>query len=129
MDQDSSVEEFLGSFAREWKGNDGAALGAFFTEDSSLINPFGQRADGAARVGDMYTTYFSGLLAGTSTTIELVSVRPVGSDHIFVDGEQAIHGADGEVLMRVHLAALLRRHSDTWRFVDVRPFVPAGPPR
>jgi uncharacterized protein (TIGR02246 family) len=119
---DEAVEEFLGLFAAAWKTNDGTAVAGFFVEDGSLINPFGQRADGRTPVAAMYSEYFAGMLRGTSTTFTLASVRAVETDHAFADGEQTISAAGGEVVLVAHLAALLRRDGDGWRFVDARPY-------
>ena len=70
----------------------------------------------------MYSQYFGGMLRGTSTTINLASVRAVEKNHALADGEQTIYAADGNVVLVVHLAALLRRDDDGWRFVDARPY-------
>lgn len=110
------------TFANTWKTNDGASVARAFTEDGTLINPFGERADGRGAVSAMYTQYFGTLLRGTSTTIALANVRAVGTDHAFADAAQTITGADGKVVLSCHLAALLRREADGWRFVDARPY-------
>lgn len=123
-----AVARFFGAFTESWKTNDGGAVAGFFVEDGTLINPFGQRADGRVAVAAMYREYFGGMLRGTSTTFSLASVRPVEDGHAFADGEQTIYAAGGEVLLVVHLAALLRRAGDDWRFVDARPYTcPAIP--
>jgi uncharacterized protein (TIGR02246 family) len=126
--ESDTAAEFLDRFAEAWASNDGAALGEHFTEDGSLVNPFGERADGRAAVADMYREYFRGLLAGTTTKIALETLRPAGEDHALVDAEQSISGASGDVLMAFHLAALLRRDEGEWRFVDSRPYAPAPAP-
>ena len=123
----TAINEFLMRFADSWKTNDGAALAEFFTEDGTLINPFGQRADGRPAVAAMYSDYFAGLLADTTTTITVESIRPVGADHALVDADEPIHGPDGQARLVVHLTALLRRDGDDWRFVDVRPYTSATP--
>src|SRR5262249_22316011 len=92
------VDQLASTFdrmAEAWAANDGGAVAAFFTDDASLINPFGQRADGRAAVAAMYAEYFGGMLGGTTTTVDVGSVRPVGADHAFVDAEQTITGPDG----------------------------------
>jgi uncharacterized protein (TIGR02246 family) len=122
------IKSALDEFSAAWKTNDGATVAGCFVEDGTLINPFGQRADGRAAVAAMYSEYFAGMLAGTSTTIDLASVRPVGDDHAFADGEQTIHGPDGSALLVLHIAALLRRDGDDWRFVDSRPYTFATVP-
>jgi uncharacterized protein (TIGR02246 family) len=123
-----TVEEFFRLFADGWKTNDGAAVASFFVEDGTLINPFGQRADGRGAVAAMYSEYFGGMLQGTSTTFNLSSVRPVEANHALADGEQTISGSGGEVVLVAHLAALLRRDGDSWRFVDSRPYSFAASP-
>ena len=110
-----------------WKTNDGPAVGGFFVEDGSLINPFGQRADGRAAISAMYAEYFGGMLSGTSTTFTLANVRGIENNHAFADGEQTISAPDGTVVLVVHLAALLRRDGDSWRLVDGRPYTFAPP--
>src|SRR6266516_7630293 len=116
------IKSTLDRFAAAWKTNDGATVAGFFAEDGSLINPFGQRADGRTAVAAMYAEYFGGMLRGTSTTINLASVRAVEQDHAFADAEQTINASDGSVVLVAHLAALLRREGDGWRFVDARPY-------
>ena len=123
-----AVAKFLNRFADTWASNDGAALGGSFTEDGSLINPFGQRADGREAIAAMYSEYFPGMLAGTTTAIAVESIRPVGESHAFADAEQTNTATGGEVLLVVHLAALLRRDGEDWRFVDARPYTPATLP-
>jgi uncharacterized protein (TIGR02246 family) len=116
------IKSGLDGFCAAWKANDGATVAGFFVDDGALINPFGQRADGRAAVAAMYSEYFGGMLAGTSTTFDLATVRAVGHDHAFVDGEQTISAPDGSIALVVHVAALLRRDGDGWRFVDSRPY-------
>ena len=123
-----SAAKFLHRFAESWSDNDGAALGEFFSEDGSLINPFGQRADGREAIAAMYREYFTGMLAGSSTAIKVETIRPVGDDLAVADAEQTITGADSRVVLVVHLVALLRRDGEDWRFVDSRPYTRATPP-
>jgi uncharacterized protein (TIGR02246 family) len=114
--------------AVEWKTNQGAAVASAFVEDGALINPFGERADGRTAIASMYGEYFAGMLGGTTTSFRLSQVRAVESNHAFVDAEQTIHGRDGRVVLTVHLAAVLRRDGDGWRFVDARPYTLASKP-
>lgn len=118
---DNSVATFFEWFAEAWKTNDGAAVAELFTDDGTLINPFGQRADGRAAVAAMYSEYFDGMLQGTTTTLTIESVRPVETTHAFADAEQTIHGSNGDIVLVAHLATLLRRDGDSWRFADSRP--------
>lgn len=117
------IKSTLDRFSVAWKTNDGAAVAGFFVEDGTLISPFGQRADGRAALTAIYSEYYGGMLRGTSTAIGLATVRATENNHAFADCEQTIYAPDGKVVLVVHLAALLRRDSDGWRFVDSRPYV------
>jgi uncharacterized protein (TIGR02246 family) len=122
------VKSTLEDFAAAWKANDGDAVTSFYVEDGALINPFGERADGRAALAAMYSDYFGGMLRGTSTTVNLSSVRRIENDHAFADGEQTITAPDGSTVLQVHIAALMRREDDGWRFVDARPYTFATVP-
>ena len=127
-DQLDQISSTLERFTAAWNANDHVALAAFFGEDGSLINPFGQRADGRAAVGAMYGQYFGGMLRDSTTAIKVLKVRAIGEGDAFVDVEQTVTAADGSPLLAVHLAALMRRSGDTWLFVDGRPYVFATRP-
>jgi len=125
-DDQATVKAFLDRVEDGWKTNDGNAIGDFFTEDGTLINPFGERADGRSAIGAMYSDYFTGMLQGSTTQVRVDSVRTVGADHAFVDAEQTILGPGADIVLVAHLAALLQRDGDSWQFVDGRPY--AFPP-
>jgi SnoaL-like domain len=75
------VAAFYEKLAASWSANDGAEFAAFFTEDGSLVNPFGQRADGRDALRTMYSEYFGGMLKGTTTSISLTHLRLIEPDH------------------------------------------------
>jgi uncharacterized protein (TIGR02246 family) len=122
MGGNQGVEDFLEATSDAWQTNDGSVVGGLFVEDGTLINPFGQRADGRSAIAAMYSEYFEGMLRGTTTTFRLVSVRAVGTDYVFTDAEQAICAPTSEVVLAGHLVALLRRTGESWQFVDSRPY-------
>jgi uncharacterized protein (TIGR02246 family) len=128
MNEHEQIKSTYDRLCTAWKTNDGAKIASFFVEDGALINPFGQRADGRTAIAAMYSEYFGGMLRGTSTTIKLACVRAVENNHAFADGEQTIYAPDGNVVLVAHLAALLRRDGDDWRFVDARPYTFAAIP-
>ncbi len=125
---DSSIVAFHDKLAAAWRANDGAAFAAFFTEDGSLINPFGERAGGREGLTAMYSEYFGGMLKGTTTSVSVSQLRPVEPGHGFADAEQTIYAANGDVLMALHVVNLLRRDGDDWRLVDSRPYAFPPPP-
>lgn len=118
----NQVESFFDGLTVAWKTNDGSVVASSFTEDGSLINPFGERADGRSAIAAMYTEYFRGMLGGTSTSFQLTHAHAIESDHAFADCDQAIYDPDGNVVLAVHISALLRREGGSWHFVDSRPY-------
>lgn len=124
----AEVGALLDHLADAWQTNAGAAVASFFVEDGSLVNPFGERADGREAVAEMYTKYFEGLLRGTTTTFGTPVVRSMGGEYAFVDVVQTILGPDDQVALVVNLSAVLRRNGDQWRFVDARPYVVLAQP-
>jgi uncharacterized protein (TIGR02246 family) len=123
-----AIAEFFKVLADAWATNDGAAVADSFVDDGSLINPFGDRADGRSAIAAMYGHYFAGMLRGTTTDVQVETIRPIDVDHAFVDGCQTIYGSDGTVVLVVHLSSLLYHSSDGWRFVDARPYTFPAPP-
>ena len=123
---DNSLVAFHEKVAAAWGANDGNAFAAYFTADGSLINPFGERADGREALTAMYSEYFAGMLKGTTTSIRLSHLRPIEPDHVLADAEQTIYAANGDVLMALHVVNLVRKDGDDWRLVDSRPY--AFPP-
>jgi uncharacterized protein (TIGR02246 family) len=122
MSTQAEISAFFERLCKAWETNDAAEVGGLFADDGTLINPFGQRADGRDAVTAMYGEYFAGMLGGTSTTVEVQSVRTIDATHSLVDAEQAILGPDGSTVLDVHLTALLRQEGGEWRLVDTRPF-------
>jgi hypothetical protein len=66
--------------------------------------------------------------ARTETTLEVLSVRAVDTDHLFIDAEQTICAPNGAAVPALHLVALLKRQRDSWQFVDSRPYSFSEPP-
>ena len=128
MGAEDSVAAFYEKVAASWKANDGAAFSTLFTEDGSLINPFGERADGRDALRAMYSEYFAGMLKGTTTSITLTHLRPIDTEHALADSDQTIYAANGDVVLALHVVNLLRRDGDDWKLVDSRPYGFAPPP-
>ena len=126
MPLEPAVQTLLDATATHWARNDANALASLFAPDGTLINPFGQRADGRDAVADMYRTFFADgmLLHASTTTIDIESLRTCGDDTAFLDATQQLYRPDGETLLVLHLAAFLRRTEGTWQYVDARPYQP-----
>jgi uncharacterized protein (TIGR02246 family) len=125
---ENSVAAFHDKLAAAWSANDGAAFAAFFAEDGSLINPFGERADGREALTAMYSEYFGGMLKGTTTSISLTHLRPIEPGHALADAEQRIYAPNRDIVLALHVVNLLQKDGDDWRLVDSRPYAFLPPP-
>jgi len=125
---DGDIAAFYAKLTEAWAANDGTAFAALYTEDGSLINPFGERADGRPDLGAMYDKYFSGMLKGTTTSVEVSDVRMVGGAHALVDAEQTVYAGNGDVVLAVHVVNLMVQESGEWQLVDSRPYGYLEPP-
>jgi hypothetical protein len=76
----------------------------------------------------MYSEYFGGMLQALRPPSNSPTCAPLKTITPSVDSEQTISAPDGNVVLVVHLAALLRRDGDSWRFVDARPYTFATMP-
>jgi uncharacterized protein (TIGR02246 family) len=122
MGAESSVSAFFERLAAAWKANDGGEFSGHFTEDGSLINPFGERADGRPALAAMYDGYFAGMLAGTTTSISLTRLRSIDADHVLADADQNVYAPTGEAILALHVVNLLQRDGEDWRILDSRPY-------
>jgi uncharacterized protein (TIGR02246 family) len=118
---ENSVSAFFEKVAAVWGAGDTFAT-ACYTEDGSLINPFGGRADGRAELSAMYREYFGGMLAGTTTSITLTHLRAIEPGYALADADQIIYAPGGEVLLALHVVNFLRKEDDSWLIVDSRPY-------
>jgi uncharacterized protein (TIGR02246 family) len=122
------IEGLLGDFSAAWDASDGEALAGLYVEDGCLIDPFGNEARGRSAIARAFGALFEGPLGATTTRFDIENIRPVESEHAFVDGRQVARDRDGNPAIEVHVAMLTRRTADGWRFVDGRPHVVAEMP-
>ena len=125
---ENSVAAFHDKLAAAWSANDGAAFAAFFAEDGSLINPFGERADGREALTAMYSEYFGGMLKATTTSISLTHLRRIEPGHALAGAEQTIYAPNRDIVLALHVVNLLQKDGDDWRLVDSRPYAFLPPP-
>ena len=113
------VEALFGAMCQAWNAGDAPAIAATFAPDGRLVDPFGDEWDGRDAVEAAYQEYFKGLLAGTTTEIDIASVRELAPGLAVVDGWQTISGP----LPRMHLTAIVRAEGDSAQVVECRPYV------
>ena len=125
-----TAEGFFGA----WNVHDVKTMGSFWTDDATLINPMGRVAHGRAEIekllADEQTTVFK---SSTAKVVEFEVTRSLGPTMVFCDGEMTVDGAqgpDGSAIpqMKMHLAVIMERKGDRWKFAEARPYSFARPP-
>lgn len=113
------VEALFDALCQAWNAGDTPAIAATFAPDGRLVDPLGDEWDGRDAVAAAYQEYFTGLLAGTTTEIDIASVRDLAPGLAVVDGWQTISGP----LPRMHLTAIVRAEGDSVALVECRPYI------
>lgn len=97
-----------------------------WTEDGTLLSPTGELGKGRAGVEAVYRHDTETILAGTSSTFTIRSVRRLGDDLAFIDLDHELRNCripDGSIgTMMLHTAVLARKSGGTWRWLDARPY-------
>lgn len=97
-----------------------------WTEDGTLLSPTGELGRGRAGVEAVYRHDTETILAGTSSTFTIRSVRRLGDDLAFIDLDHEIRNCripDGSIgTMMLHTAVLARKSGGAWRWLDARPY-------
>jgi uncharacterized protein (TIGR02246 family) len=124
---ETAIKAAFETFAAAWNNADGAAMGMAYTEDGSLLDPFGTEARGREAVGELLGKTVTEFLKGSTTSIAIEHTRFVKPDVAFVDANQTVTGAmspEGAALpeMKFHVAATLLKTDGGWKFVDARPY-------
>lgn len=130
---EATINSLNKKFAVAWNKGDGAAMGATYTEDGCLIDPFGTEARGRTAATALLTQTVSTTLKGSTTSFETNYIRFLKPDVAFVDATQTITGAkspEGEPLpeMKFHLVLSIIKKDGQWWYVDTRPYRFMSPP-
>jgi uncharacterized protein (TIGR02246 family) len=113
------IEAVFDALCQAWNAGDPTGIAATFAPDGRIIDPFGGEWDGHDAVLAAYQQNFEGRLAGTTTAIDIKSVRELAPGVAIVDGWQTITGPLGGM----HLTAVLRAAGETVQLVECRPYV------
>src|SRR5437763_5000065 len=108
-EDDAAIAKRHDEWCAAWNKHDAKAMAGFFVADGDLINPFGRRAKGTAEIEKLFAEEQSGVMAGTTYSGTIESIRYIG-DVAIIDVEGEITGmkaADGT-------AAPTFKHHVTW---------------
>jgi len=129
---EAAIQKVWQQFSDAW-GRDARARAALWTEDASLINPYGQKAEGRAAIEKLFEQEDATFARGTTHTFSDFSYHFFTPTFAAVDatGElKGLKGADGAPMppLKIHVFALLVEKGGVWQVKLARPYVPAPPP-
>jgi uncharacterized protein (TIGR02246 family) len=132
-DDEASIRRFGVDFSAAWNRHDPKAMASFWAEDGDLINPFGRWAKGRAEVEKLFQDEHAGVMAGTSYSTTLSSVRFLTPDVAVTDWDIVVtgmRGPDGSAAppFKPHLALVMVRRGGRWLSLAARPYAFLAPP-
>src|SRR5262245_57333478 len=96
--EDAAIRKRHDEWVAAWNKHDAKLMASFWVSDGDLINPFGRHAKGTAEIEKVFTDEHGGMLAGTTYSGQIESIRYIGKNVAIVDvaGEIAgMKGSDG----------------------------------
>lgn len=115
---DTDVRALFADVCTAWNRGDAAGIAGHYAPEGRLINPFGEVADGRTAIEAVFTELFAGLLAGSTSDIEVDTVRELAPGLLVVDGTQTTSGP----LPPLHVTAVVRQTADAAQILECRPY-------
>ncbi|HSD19496.1 MAG TPA: nuclear transport factor 2 family protein [Anaeromyxobacter sp.] len=128
-----SLETAFRRFNEAFNRFDTKQVAACWTEDGTLITPSGEVGQGRSGVETAYRHDCDTILAGTTSTFTIASVRRLGDELAFIDLDHELQNfrmPDGSTgPMKLHVVMLAKKSGNTWQWLDARPYayVPQPP--
>jgi uncharacterized protein (TIGR02246 family) len=130
---EAAIMKVWQQFSDAWGRGDTHAQAALWSQDASLINPFGLKANGRPAIEKVFEQEHAGFAKGTTHTFSDFSFRFLTPSLVEVDsiGEiKGIKGADGAEMppAHVHVFVVMKKTGGKWMIHDARPYMIAPPP-
>jgi uncharacterized protein (TIGR02246 family) len=120
----ADVEALFTPMCEAWSAQDPVGTAAMYGVDGRLIDPFGREHDGRDRIEQAFEENFRTVLAGSTTTIEVQSVRELVPGLAVVDALQTFTGG----LPDMHATLIVRGGRERAEVVECRPYPFLEPP-
>jgi uncharacterized protein (TIGR02246 family) len=130
---EAAIQKVWQQFSDAWARADAPARAALFSEDATLINPFGVKANGRAAIEKLFEQENVGFARDTTHTFSDFSFRFLTPTLAEVDATGEITGKPGtdramQPTLSIHVFAIMAKRSGTWQLQDARPYVIAPAP-
>jgi uncharacterized protein (TIGR02246 family) len=112
------VEALFSAMCEAWNAQDAVGTAAMYAADGRLIDPFGREHDRRDRIEEAFEENFRTLLAGSTTRLEVESVRELVPGLAVVDAKQTFTGG----LPDMHATLIVRGGQERAEVVECRPY-------
>jgi uncharacterized protein (TIGR02246 family) len=132
-EDDAAIHQRHDEWTAAWNKHDAKLMASFWVADGDLINPFGRQAHGQAEIERLFTEEQTGMLAGTTYSGTIESIRYLAKNVAVVDvaGEiSGMKGPDGTMAppFKHHVTWIAEKKDGKWMAVCTRVAVPLPPP-
>jgi uncharacterized protein (TIGR02246 family) len=128
---EAGIKAAFKAFSEGWAAGNAKTLSSQFLPDGSLINPFGQEANGRAEIEKLIGADLA-MMKGSTHSFEISKVRFVLPGFALVDATSTLSGlkmADGTAAMdaTIHVYVALAMRGSKWFIMALRPYAFAKP--
>ncbi len=131
--EETAVRDHCAEFVTAWNKHDAKAMAATWSEDGSLINPFGRIASNRADVEKILSEEHNTVMRGTTYTATTIGVQFVAPNVAVTDWSSVItgmHDPKGAELppFKHHVAIVVVKKDGKWTTAAARAYADAPPP-
>ena len=124
---EKAIKDRINDFKVAWEKDDAKAMSSAWTEDATLINPFGRKANGRAEMEKIFVDEHATIFKGTTYEISDVTVQSISADVAVADVSAkitGIHKADGSAApdFEHHVVWVLVKKDGQWMGAAGRPY-------
>lgn len=128
-----AIKELNEQWVTAWNAHDAKKMAAAWTEDGTLINPFGVKCNSRAEVEKLFEPELSGVMRASTYKIESFVLRRACDDVMVGDWDATITGMldpSGNPLppFSHHGTAVYKNSGGRWLMMAARVFQPLPPP-
>ena len=127
---EAGVKAAFDRFSQAWAAGDAKARAMGFTEDATLINPFGMAANGRAEIEKLFEGENQTIARGTKHTFSNFKINLVRPGLALVDADGTISGlktptgaAVPDMKLHVYAVAQLDAKNGDWSLLAARPTI------
>lgn len=130
---ETAIRDHSAAFVAAWNRHEPKAMAATWSEDGSLINPFGRLAEGRAAIEKLLTEEHSTVMRGTTYALKTIGVRFLSNTIAVADWNSEIsgmHDPKGAALpvFKHRVVAVLVKKSGSWSTAVARAYADIPPP-